>query len=42
LVALITEAVKIPTVGIGRGHCDGQVLVLHDMSGCSAASPRSS
>lgn len=30
----ITEAVEIPTIGIGSGpHCDGQVLVLHDMLG---------
>ena len=34
LAALITERVKIPTVGIGAGpECDGQVLVLHDMVG---------
>jgi 3-methyl-2-oxobutanoate hydroxymethyltransferase len=34
LAALITEKVKIPTVGIGAGAgCDGQVLVLHDMVG---------
>jgi len=34
LAALITERVKIPTVGIGAGPaCDGQVLVLHDMVG---------
>ena len=34
LAALITEAVKIPTVGIGAGvDCDGQVLVFHDMVG---------
>jgi 3-methyl-2-oxobutanoate hydroxymethyltransferase len=34
LAVLITERVKIPTVGIGAGlHCDGQVLVLHDMVG---------
>lgn len=31
---LITERVKVPTIGIGAGiHCDGQVLVLHDMIG---------
>ena len=30
----ITEAVGIPTIGIGSGpQCDGQVLVLHDMLG---------
>ncbi len=34
LAAIITEQVKIPTVGIGAGlECDGQVLVLHDMVG---------
>ncbi len=30
----VTESVGIPTIGIGSGsHCDGQVLVLHDMLG---------
>lgn len=30
----ITEAVSIPTIGIGAGSCcDGQVLVYHDMLG---------
>ncbi len=34
LAQVITERVSIPTVGIGGGvHCDGQVLVLHDLLG---------
>ncbi len=34
LAQQITQAVPIPTIGIGAGaHCDGQVLVLHDMIG---------
>jgi 3-methyl-2-oxobutanoate hydroxymethyltransferase len=34
LAARITEAVKIPTIGIGAGpHCDGQILVAPDMLG---------
>ena len=34
VAARITEAVKIPTIGIGAGpHCDGQVLVTPDLLG---------
>lgn len=30
----ITGALKIPTIGIGSGdHCDGQILVTHDLIG---------
>jgi 3-methyl-2-oxobutanoate hydroxymethyltransferase len=31
---LVTEAVPVPTIGIGAGaECDGQVLVFHDVLG---------
>ena len=34
LAANITEALSIPTIGIGAGEdCDGQVLVFHDLVG---------
>ena len=30
----VSESIQIPTIGIGAGkHCDGQVLVMHDMLG---------
>jgi len=36
LAAEITQAVKVPVIGIGAGRAtDGQVLVLHDMLGLS-------
>lgn len=32
VAARITESISIPTIGIGAGpHCDGQVLVFHDI-----------
>lgn len=34
LARQITETVDVPTIGIGAGpHCDGQVLVMHDLLG---------
>ena len=34
LAALITQEVKIPTIGIGAGpFCNAQIQVLHDMLG---------
>ena len=37
LARLVTERIAIPTIGIGAGaHCDGQVLVFHDLVGLFA------
>lgn len=37
----VTETVSVPTIGIGAGpHCDGQVLVWHDMLGLSPRLPK--
>lgn len=37
LGAEITARIKIPTIGIGAGiHCDGQILVTHDILGLYA------
>jgi 3-methyl-2-oxobutanoate hydroxymethyltransferase len=34
LARQITQALQVPTIGIGSGeHCDGQILVTHDLIG---------
>src|SRR6202790_1716246 len=41
LARKITETIAIPTIGIGASAaCDGQVLVLEDMLGLSARTPK--
>jgi len=38
---MITESVGVPTIGIGAGrHCDGQVLVWHDLLGFAGTDRR--
>jgi 3-methyl-2-oxobutanoate hydroxymethyltransferase len=37
---VITHALNVPTIGIGAGpHCDGQVLVFHDLVGWGSDGP---
>ena len=41
LAKTITERASIPTIGIGSGvHCDGQILVVHDMLGLLERPPK--
>jgi 3-methyl-2-oxobutanoate hydroxymethyltransferase len=41
VAARVTEALAIPTIGIGAGAaCDGQVLVYHDLLGYQEGGPR--
>jgi 3-methyl-2-oxobutanoate hydroxymethyltransferase len=38
---MVTDSVPVPTIGIGAGrHCDGQVLVYHDLLGFAAPGHR--
>ena len=41
LAQAVTERVAVPTIGIGAGvHCDGQVLIFHDIFGITAGRKR--
>ena len=38
--AAVTDAIGVPTIGIGAGPaCDGQVMVFHDLLGLGAHTP---
>jgi 3-methyl-2-oxobutanoate hydroxymethyltransferase len=40
LARIVTEELKIPTIGIGAGpDCDGQILVLHDLMNMTFSTP---
>ena len=40
LARIVTEELKIPTIGIGAGpDCDGQILVLHDLMNLTFSTP---
>lgn len=39
---MVTDSISVPTIGIGAGrHCDGQVLVYHDLLGMCGADRKS-
>lgn len=41
LARRITREVPVPVIGIGSGpHCDGQILVMHDIIGASKQRPK--
>ncbi len=40
VAGMVTDALDVPTIGIGAGvHCDGQVLVYHDLLGLDDRTP---
>lgn len=40
LAKMVTESLQVATIGIGAGpHCDGQVLVIHDILGLYPRTP---